>query len=108
MEQLELDFSSGTDDGYEKWRKEREDKIKAISREWSVPLNKIVRLKIRNIPKEMTGSLTLLEHPKKIKRKTGPLKLRLNMNAVDFELDAPRGNHFEFTSDEIEDWHIEK
>lgn len=108
MEQLELDFSSGTDDGYEKWRKERKNKIKAISNEWSVPLNKIVRLRIRNVPKEMKGSLTLLEYPKKIKRKSGPLKLRLNMNAVDFELDAPCDNHVEFTSDEIEDWHIEK
>ena len=108
MEQLELDFSSGNGDGYEQWRKEEQDKIKAIAKEWSVPLNKIVRLKIRNIPKEMKGSLTLLEYPQKIKRDTGPLKLRLNLNAVDFELNAPRGNHFEFYSSEIEGFHIIK
>ncbi|MCK5843541.1 MAG: hypothetical protein KAG97_02465 [Victivallales bacterium] len=108
MEQIEFDFSSGTDDGYERWRRDERDRIRAISNEWSVPLNKIVRLKLRNMPKEMCGSLTLLEHPRKIKRKTGPLKLRLNLNAVDFELNAPRGNHIEFSSDEIKEWHIEK
>ena len=106
MEQLELDFSSGSDEGYENWRKEEQDKIKAIAKEWSVPLNKIVRLKLRNVPKEMKGSLTLLEYPQKIKRKTEHLKLRLNLNAVDFELNSPRGNHIEFTSDEIENSHI--
>jgi hypothetical protein len=108
MEQLELDFNSGNDDGYENWRQAEQDRIKAIASEWSVPINKIVRLKLYNVPKEMKGSLTLLEYPSKIKRKTGPLKLRLNLNAIDFELNSPRGNHIEITSDDIEKWHIEK
>ena len=108
MEQLELDFTSGSDDGYGNWHQEEQDRIKAISNEWTVPLNKIGRLKMRNIPKEMKGSLTLLEYPRKIKRSAGPLKLRLNQNAVDFQLDPPRGNYFEFSSDEIEECHLIK
>ena len=107
MDQLEFDFddSSATTEGYDNWRAEMEERRKAISREWGVPVESSVRLTLRNMPGEYTGYLALLEYPSKISRKRwGPLRLRLNLDGENFVL-GERRPHIDFTSDDIVEWH---
>lgn len=99
----ELDFTSGDESGYKNWRGKNEEKIKAISREWGVPVNKNVQITLTWMTGEYEGMLILLEYPSTISRKRhGPLKLRLNLSKKDFELG--KSNHIDFTSNEIENW----
>ena len=107
-EQLEFDFSSGSEVGYQNWQQENREKLNQISNEWSVPINRNVEIKLFHIPKYMRGRLILLEYPKKINHKREKLKLRLNFNFKDFNLESSSVNSIDFSSEDIEKWIILK
>ncbi|MEM7394637.1 MAG: hypothetical protein AAF492_20060 [Verrucomicrobiota bacterium] len=76
-EQGIFDFESGNMNGFENWQREQDERVDQISREWSVPINRNVRLKLKFIGQEVEGKLTLPQHPEIIDR-SEPLNLMLN------------------------------
>jgi hypothetical protein len=71
-----LDFETGGVDGIEHWRRERERRLKAIADEWSLPLGRPVRLRLRNVDCEFEGTLRLSTPPVAMNHRM-PLQLAL-------------------------------
>ena len=63
-----FDFESGCMDGYQNWQKQQEERLEAIRREWGLPINNRVRIKLKNVIGEIEGKLQLREHPDTIDR----------------------------------------
>ena len=61
-----FDFDSGNLNGFENWRQEQDAIIEEIKKEWAVPINQYVRLKLKFSHKEVAGKLLLVEKPIKI------------------------------------------
>ncbi len=74
--QGEFDFESGCMDGYLNWQKQQEEQIEAIRKEWGLPINSRVRIKLKNMIGEIVGKLQLVEHPDAIDRNV-PLYLKV-------------------------------
>jgi hypothetical protein len=72
-----LDFESGNPDGIENWRRQREARLEAVRREWSLPVGRRVRVRLRNIDGDFVGMLRLAEEPAAIDRRV-PLRLRID------------------------------
>lgn len=100
--QPELDFDSGSEQGYLDFQQRQKDKLDRISKEWLVPINKKVRMSFTRLTGEYTGRIILLETPEVINRKTyGPLKLRLSLSGQDFTLGETLNDYIDFTSNEM-------
>jgi hypothetical protein len=85
--QDEFDFGCGDPSGYDKWQRERVDQLDRIRRKFGLPINRRVRVRVRDIDGEFCGLLTLVELPLDL-HKAHHQRLRV-------------GN-FEFTAAEIE------
>jgi hypothetical protein len=85
--QDELDFGRGDSSGYARWQHERAEGLDRIRRELGLPINRRVRVRLRNIDGEFCGLLTLVELPLDL-RQARHQRLRLG--------------DFEFTAAEIE------
>jgi hypothetical protein len=72
-----FDFESGNVDGFENWRCQQEARLDAIRKEWSVPVGRRVRIRLRNIDGDFEGKLELVQHPVTIDRRV-PLHLRID------------------------------
>ncbi len=72
-----FDFETGHADGLENWRRQQEARLEAVRREWSVPVGRRVRLRLRNIDGDFVGTLRLVEQPVTLDRRV-PLRLRLD------------------------------
>jgi hypothetical protein len=83
----ELDFGRGDPSGYAKWQQERADWLDRIRREIGLPINRRVRVRLRDIDGEFCGLLTLVELPLDLRRARHQLL---------------RVGDFEFTAAEIE------
>ena len=66
--QDELDFGRGDPSGYAKWQQERADWLDRIRREVGLPINRRVRVRLRDIDGEFCGLLTLVELPLDLRR----------------------------------------
>jgi len=83
-----FDFERGNSNGFENWQDEREKELVSIRREWSLPVGRRVRVKIKNIDYEFEGVLKLVEYPEKIDKK---IPLHLSIEKVDiFPADIER------------------
>ena len=83
-----FDFERGNSNGFENWQIELENKLVVIRREWSLPVGKRVRVKIKNIDYEFEGVLKLVEYPDRIDKK---IPLHLSVERVDvFPADIER------------------
>ena len=71
-----FDFECGNADGLENWRCQQEARLEAIRREWSLPVGRRVRIRVRNIDEDFEGKLELVHQPQTIDRKV-PLHLRV-------------------------------
>jgi hypothetical protein len=71
-----LDFDAGGTAGFETWRQQQEARLEAIRREWSVPLGRRVRIRLRNIDGDFEGKLQLAQQPATIDRRE-PLHMRV-------------------------------
>jgi hypothetical protein len=78
-----FDFESGNADGFENWRRQQQARLDAIGREWSVPVGRRVRIRLRNIDGDFEGKLELVEQPVTIDRR---LPLRLRVDRVDVSI----------------------
>ncbi|MCF7668657.1 MAG: hypothetical protein K9N48_02655 [Verrucomicrobia bacterium] len=76
-----IDFESGNPNGYENWLRQRDARLEAIRREWALPLERKVRIRLQNIDKDFEGQLKLVEQPETIDRR---IPLRLRVNKIDF------------------------
>jgi hypothetical protein len=96
-------FDFRGEDGYERWRERERERLKAISKEWGVPVCENARVAFSWADEEFEGYVAPLEWPETISRKKhGPLKMRLNPDGNDFAL-GPR-EEIEFLSDEVVSW----
>jgi len=85
--QDELDFGRGDSSGYAQWQHERADWLDRIRREVGLPINRRVRVRLRDIDGEFCGLLPLVELPLDL-RQARHQRLRVG--------------DFEFTAAEIE------
>jgi len=75
-----LDFESGNTNGIENWHREQEEYIVAIRKEWSLPVEKNVRVKLKDIDYEFEGKLKLAERPTSIDKR---IPLHLSVDSID-------------------------
>ena len=75
-EQLDFDFNSPAEDGYETWMWNRQQASERIARKYKLPIGRNVRLKRYNIDGEFTGKLELPRIPVTINPKN-PIDLKL-------------------------------
>jgi hypothetical protein len=85
--QSELDFGHGDTSGYDRWQQERAERLDRIRRKFGLPINRRVRVRLRDIDGEFCGLLTLVELPIDL-RKPHHQRLRIG--------------DYEFTATEIE------
>jgi hypothetical protein len=85
--QDELDFGCGTPSGYAQWQQERAEWLDRIRRKIGLPINRRVRVRLRDIQGEFCGFLTLVELPLDL-HKAHQQRLRVG--------------DFEFTAAEVE------
>jgi hypothetical protein len=85
--QVEFDFGRGDPSGHDKWQQERADQLDRIRRKLGLPINRRVRVRLRDIDGEFCGMLTLVELPLDL-QKARQQRLRVG--------------DFEFTAAEIE------
>lgn len=71
-----FDFETGNPDGLANWRNQREALLRAVREEWSLPVGRRVRIRLRNIDGEFVGTLDLVRDPPAIDRRL-PLALRV-------------------------------
>jgi len=64
-----FDFESGNPDGLANWRNQREAILRAVREEWSLPVGRRVRVRLRNIDGEFVGTLDLVRDPPAIDRR---------------------------------------
>ena len=86
-DQDQLDFERGDSSGYAQWQHERAEGLDRIRREVGLPINRRVRVRLRDIDGEFRGLLTLVELP------LGPRQAHHRRLRV---------GDFEFTATEIE------
>jgi len=72
-----FDFESGNMDGFQNWRRDQERRLEAIRREWSLPIGRRVRVRLRSMERDLEGRLLLAHHPITIDRRV-PLRLRID------------------------------
>ena len=85
--QVELDFGRGDPAGYAKWQLQRAEWLDRIRREFGLPINRRVRVRLRDFGGEFCGLLTLVELP-------------LNLREAHHQ--RLRVGNFEFAASEIE------
>ncbi len=76
-EQLDLDFGAPAEDGYAIWQWQRKQALQRVSKEWGLPLEQPVRLRLTGIDGEFVGILRLNAMPTTLDRKL-PLQLRMD------------------------------
>jgi hypothetical protein len=72
-----FDFESGNMCGYDNWRREQEQRLQAIRREWGIPVRRRVRLRLKNLDGDFEGVLQLVDQPLTIDRRR-PLHLKVD------------------------------
>ncbi len=71
-----LDFNNGNPNGYENFLLERKRLKESIRQEWSVPLDKTVRIRLYGFDEDIEGKLETAGYPTKISKKN-PLPLKV-------------------------------
>ena len=96
--------------GYNAFSQEQKHRLERITKEWLVPLNKLVRITLTYMQGEYMGRLSLREYPQKINRKKcGSLQLRLCLADCEGKLyGLTKKDYIDFTSNEIERWDVLK
>ena len=72
-----FDFASGDKCGYQNWRREQQQRLQAIRREWGIPVCRRVRLRLKNLNGDFEGVLRLVAQPLTIDRRR-PLHLKID------------------------------
>lgn len=76
-EQLEMDFQGPAGDGYARWQADYRRLQESIAAKWSMPINRPVRLELKNVDGAFEGMLRLAERPHDLDSRR-PLLLRLD------------------------------
>ena len=71
-----LDFDNGNLNGYENLQREKATFKEKVRQEWSVPLEKTVRIKLKGIDEDFEGTLKLVRNPVTINHKK-PIQLKI-------------------------------
>ncbi len=71
-----FDFDTGNQDGYENWCREQEERARKIRDVWKLPVGRMVRLSLVNVPECFEGRLAIAQQPQVFSRHT-PLQLKM-------------------------------
>ena len=72
-----FDFASGDKCGYQNWRREHQQRLQVIRREWGIPVRRRLRLRLKNLNGDFEGVLRLVAQPLTIDRRR-PLHLKID------------------------------
>lgn len=85
---IELNFRAPAEDGYAVWQWDRQEAVRRVAKEWSLPLGKQVRLSRWGIDGEFVGNLQLVTLPARMDKRL-PLELKIDkMHFPSTEIEA--------------------